>query len=109
MELGLNEQGVGVSTIDAVKEMFNSLPEDTKQQKLEELKLSSEEELFAKLEETRNQIPSWIWDAVTELEEKIKSGEVKVPMATTKDQIEAIRAAQTWQEMEELAKQWESS
>ncbi|USH00610.1 BMP family ABC transporter substrate-binding protein [Thermococcus argininiproducens] len=109
MELGLNEQGVGVSTIDAVKEMFNSLPEDTKQQKLKELGLASEDELFAKLEETRKQVPDWIWQAVAELEEKIKSGEIKVPMATTKEQIEAIRNAQTWQEMEDLAKQWESS
>jgi len=90
MELGLNEQGVGVSTIDAVKEMFNSLPEDTKQQKLEELGLSSEEELFAKLEETRSQVPDWIWQAVSELESKIKSGEIEIPSATTSEQIEAI-------------------
>lgn len=109
MELGLKEGGVGVSSIDDVKEMFNSLPEDAKEQKLKELGLNSEDELFAKLEETRNQVPDWIWQAVSELEEKIKSGEIKVPMATTKDQIEAIRNAETWQEMEELAKEWESS
>lgn len=109
MELGLKEDGVGVSSIDDVKEMFNSLPEDAKEQKLKELGLNSEDELFAKLEETRNQVPDWIWQAVSELEEKIKSGEIKVPMATTKDQIEAIRNAETWQEMEELAKEWESS
>lgn len=109
MELGLKEGGVGVSTIDDVKEMFNSLPEETKKQKLKELGFTSEDELFAKLEETRKQVPDWIWQAVKELEEKIKSGEIKVPMATTKDQIEALRNAQTWQEMEELAKQWESS
>lgn len=109
MELGLKEGGVGVSTIDDVKEMFNSLSEETKKQKLKELGFTSEDELFAKLEETRKQVPDWIWNAVKELEEKIKSGEIKVPMATTKDQIEALRNAQTWQEMEELAKQWESS
>jgi basic membrane protein A len=109
MELGLKEGGVGVSSIDDVKEMFNSLPEDAKEQELKELGLNSEDELFAKLEETRNQVPDWIWQAVSELEEKIKSGEIKVPMATTKDQIEAIRNAETWQEMEELAKEWESS
>ncbi|MCD6188647.1 MAG: sugar-binding protein, partial [Thermococcus sp.] len=98
-----------VSTIEDVREMFNSLPEDTKKQKLKELGFTSEDELFAKLEETRKQVPDWIWDAVKELEEKIKSGEIKVPMVANKDQIEAIRNAQTWQEMEELAKQWESS
>jgi len=106
MELGLNEGGVGVSTIETVKEIFNSLPEETKQQKLEELELSSEEELFTKLEETRSQVPDWIWQAVSELESKIKSGEIEIPSALTSEQIEAIRNAETWQEMEELGKQW---
>ncbi|KUK17101.1 MAG: Sugar binding protein [Thermococcus sibiricus] len=106
MELGLNEGGVGVSTIEDVREIFNSLPEDTKQQKLEELGLNSEEELFTKLEETRSQVPDWIWQAVSELESKIKSGEIEIPSALTSEQIEAIRNAETWQEMEELGKQW---
>ncbi|AIF69218.1 sugar-binding protein [Palaeococcus pacificus DY20341] len=109
VELGLKEGGVGVSSIEDVKEMFNSLPEETQQQKLQEMGFNSADELFAKLEETRKQVPDWIWDAVKELEEKIKNGEVKVPMATTTDQIEAIRNAKTWQEMQDLAEQWESS
>ncbi|RLF77108.1 sugar-binding protein, partial [Thermococci archaeon] len=103
MELGLNEGGVGVSTIEDVKEMFNSLPEDTKKQKLQELGFTSEDELFAKLEQTRKQIPDWIWDAVKELEGKIKSGEIKVPAAMDKDTIEKIRAAKDWKEMMEYA------
>ncbi|MCD6558500.1 MAG: BMP family ABC transporter substrate-binding protein [Palaeococcus sp.] len=103
MELGLNEGGVGVSTIEDVKEMFNSLPEDTKKQKLQELGFTSEDELFAKLEQTRKQIPDWIWDAVKELEGKIKSGEIKVPAAMDKDTIEKIRAAKDWKEMMQYA------
>ena len=103
MELGLNEGGVGVSTIEDVKEMFNSLPEDTKKQKLQELGFTSEDELFAKLEQTRKQIPDWIWDAVKELEGKIKSGEINVPAAMDKDTIEKIRAAKDWKEMMEYA------
>ncbi|MBO8174625.1 MAG: BMP family ABC transporter substrate-binding protein [Thermococcus sp.] len=109
VELGLADGGVGVSTIDDVKAMFNSLPEDVKKKKLEELGFKSEDELFAKLEETRKQVPDWIWQAVDELKQKILSGEIVVPKAMNKEQIEAIRNAKSWQEMEELAKQWESS
>lgn len=103
MELGLNEGGVGVSTIENVKEMFDSLPEDTKKQKLQELGFTSEDELFAKLEQTRKQVPDWIWDAVKELEDKIKSGEIKVPAPMDKDTIEKIRAAKDWKEMMQYA------
>ncbi|ALM74656.1 BMP family lipoprotein [Thermococcus barophilus] len=109
MELGLADGGVGLSTIDDVKAMFNSLPEDVKKKKLEELGLKSEDELFAKLEQTRKQVPDWIWQAVDELKQKIISGEIVVPKAFNKEQIEAIRNAKTWQEMEELAKKWEKS
>ncbi|NJE07517.1 BMP family ABC transporter substrate-binding protein [Thermococcus sp. M39] len=107
VELGLADGGVGLSTIDDVKEMFNSLPEDVKKKKLEELGFKSEDELFAKLEETRKQVPDWIWEAVKELEQKILSGEIKVPKAQNKEQIEAIRNAKDWKEMMQLAEQWE--
>ncbi len=106
VELGLADGGVALSTIENVKEMFNSLPEDVKKKKLQELGFKSEDELFAKLEETRKQVPSWIWDAVKDLESKIKSGEIVVPKAFNKEEIEAIRNAKTWQEMEELGKKW---
>jgi len=106
VELGLADGGVGLSTIDDVKEIFNSLPEDVKKKKLEELGFKSEDELFAKLEETRKQVPDWIWEAVKELEIKIKNGEITVPKAMNKEQIEALRNAKTWQEMEELGKKW---
>lgn len=107
VELGLADGGVGVSTIGDIKEMLDSLPEDVRAKKLEEIGVASEEELLKRIEETRKQVPDWVWDAVKELEEKIKSGEVKVPKAFNKDEIEAIRKAKDWKEMMKLAEEWE--
>lgn len=106
VELGLKEGGVKLSTIDDVKAMFNALPEDTKKKKLQELGFNSEDELFQFLEETRNQVPDWIWQAVDELQNKIINGEIVVPKATSKDQIEQLRNAEDWAAMENLAKEW---
>ena len=104
VELGLKEGGVGVSTVDDVMAMFNSLPEETQKKKLQDLGFNSKDELRQYLENTRKQVPDWIWDAVKELQDKIISGEIKVPAPMDKDGIEAVRKAKTWQEMEELAK-----
>ncbi|NJF24699.1 BMP family protein [Thermococcus sp. Bubb.Bath] len=103
VELGLKDGGVKVSTINDVMTMFNSLPADTKKKKLQELGFNSTEELKQYLEKTRSQVPDWIWQAVDELQQQIISGKIKVPAPTTKDGIEKIRNAQTWQEMEQLA------
>ncbi len=104
VELGLKEGGVGVSTVDDVMAMFNSLPEDTQQKKLQELGFKDKDEFRKFLEDTRNQVPDWIWNAVMQLRDKIVSGEIKVPAPMDKEGIEAVRAAKTWQEMMELAK-----
>ena len=104
LELGLKEHGVGLSTVDDVMAMFNSLPEDTQKQKLKDLGFNSKDELKQYLEKTRAQVPDWIWDAVNQLQQKIVSGEIKVPAPMDKAGIEKVRQAKTWQEMEELAK-----
>ncbi|ASJ02717.1 sugar-binding protein [Thermococcus profundus] len=103
LELGLKEGGVKLSTVDDVMTMFNSLPEDRQKDKLKELGFNSKDELRQFLENTRKQVPDWIWQAVDELQQKIISGEIKVPAPTNKDGIEKIRSAGTWQEMEQLA------
>ncbi|WP_048148715.1 BMP family lipoprotein [Palaeococcus ferrophilus] len=104
VELGLKEGGVGVSTVDDVMAMFDSLPQDTQQQKLKDLGFNSRDELKQYLEDTRKQVPDWVWGAVDELKQKIISGEIKVPAPMDKDGIEAVRSAQTWQDMMNLAK-----
>ncbi len=103
VELGLKENGVGLSTVDDVMAMFNSLPEDTQKKKLQELGFNSKDELKQYLENTRKQVPDWIWQAVDELKQKIINGEIKVPAPMDKEGIEKIRQAGTWQEMEQLA------
>ena len=103
VELGLKEDGVGISTVDDVMTMFDSLPENTQQQKLEDLGLSSRDELRQYLENTRKQIPDWVWGALDELKAQIESGNIKVPAPMDKESMEEVRAAQTWQEMMELA------
>ena len=104
VELGLKESGVGLSTVDQVMAMFNSLPEETQKKKLQDLGFNSKDELKQYLEQTRDQVPDWIWQAVVQLRDKIVSGEIKVPAPMDKEGIEAVRKAKTWQEMEELAK-----
>ena len=42
--------------------------------------------------EMRGSLPSWIWDALTELESKIRGGQVEVPMVLTKDAVDQWRA-----------------
>jgi len=106
IELGLKEGGVKLSTIEDVKAMFDSLPEDVRQKKLQDLGFKSEDELIQFLEQTRKQVPDWVWEAVDELGNKIISGEIVVPKAISKDQIELLRNAKDWQEMEDYAKQW---
>ncbi|CAI1493553.1 BMP family lipoprotein [Thermococcus nautili] len=106
VELGLKEGGVKLSTIEDVKAMFDSLPADVREKKLKDLGFKSEDELIQFLEQTRKQVPDWIWQAVDELQKQIISGQIIVPKATAKDQIELLRKAQNWTVMEQYAKEW---
>ncbi len=49
------------------------------------------EEIKQKVEQMRSQIPQWVWDALTELESKIRSGQVEVPMVLTKEGVQQWR------------------
>jgi len=48
-------------------------------------------EIKQKVEQMRGQLPSWIWDALSELEAKIRSGEANVPMVLTREGVELWR------------------
>jgi basic membrane protein A len=50
------------------------------------------EEIRAKVEDMRKSQPSWIWDAVAELESKIRSGEVEGPCVTTQELVNQWRS-----------------
>lgn len=49
------------------------------------------EEIRTKVKEMREAQPAWIWQAVAELEEKIRTGEVEVPLVVTEDAIKQWR------------------
>ena len=49
--------------------------------------LGSPEWIRTKVSTMRDAQPSWIWDAVAELEGKIRSGEVLVPLADTAETV----------------------
>ena len=106
VELGLKEGGVKLSTIEDVKAMFDSLPADVREKKLKDLGFKNEDELIQFLEQTRKQVPDWIWQAVDDLQKQIVSGQIVVPKAMAKDQIELLRKAQNWTVMEKYAKEW---
>jgi basic membrane protein A len=48
--------------------------------------------IVANWEKMRAQIPSWIWDAVADLEKQIISGKISVPNASTLDEMKAVRS-----------------
>jgi len=49
------------------------------------------EEIRAKAKAMRDAQPAWVWEAVAELEKKIRTGEVEVPLAFTEDEIKKWR------------------
>ena len=51
----------------------------------------SPDDIKAKVKAMRESIPDWIWEAVKELEEKIRKGEVEVPLAMDKETVEQWR------------------
>jgi basic membrane protein A len=49
------------------------------------------EEIKAKVKAMRESIPSWVWEAVSVLENKIRNGEVQVPLPQTQEDIKHWR------------------
>jgi basic membrane protein A len=49
------------------------------------------EEIRSRVTAMRNSLPTWIWDALNELESKIRTGQVEVPMVLTKDAVDSWR------------------
>ena len=83
-------EGISVSTLDDLDEFIEM---GIKAEELTGKKVlpASPEEIREKVKEMRESVPSWIWEAVAELEEKIRSGEVEVPCADTKEEVDYWR------------------
>jgi basic membrane protein A len=52
---------------------------------------ASPAEIKSKVKTMREAQPRWVWDAVAELEKKIREGQVTIPLAVTKPDIERWR------------------
>jgi len=85
LELGLKEGGVALSKLEDL---------DTFLQigiKAGTVKAEDKDKIIAKVRAARESVPASVFAIAAELETKIKSGEVKVPLAQDKDTIEACR------------------
>lgn len=83
-------EGIAISTLQDLDE-FVQMGIDAEQRTGKKVLPMPPEEIKAKVKAMRESIPQWIWDAVKELEDKIRNGEVTVPEVTTQEAIEEWR------------------
>jgi len=79
-------EGISVSTLDDLDE-FIEMGVKAEELTGEAVLPMTPEEIRAKAEEMREAQPDWIWQAVAELEEKIRTGEVEVPFVMSEEEI----------------------
>ncbi len=85
LSLGIKEGGTKLSSLDDLDTFMQigieaGVVDPNEAQQIKE-----------KVQQMRNSLPSWIWDAVSELENKIKNGEIEVPMPMEKSEMEQLR------------------
>jgi len=87
---GEKMEGISVSTLDDLAEFINM---GVNAEKLTGKKVLPMEpdKIKEKVTKMREAQPEWVWKAVKELEEKIRSGEVEVPAVTTEEDIKKWR------------------
>ncbi|MEM4971746.1 MAG: BMP family ABC transporter substrate-binding protein [Sulfolobales archaeon] len=83
-------EGISVSTLQDLDEFIQM---GINAEKLTGKKVlpASPDEIKARVKAMRDSVPSWVWDGVKELENKIRNGEVIVPLPTSADDIKKIR------------------
>jgi len=89
--LGTPVTGISVSTLADLDE-FIAMGQRAEQTTGEPILPGSASYIKEKAKELRDNQPAWIWDAVAELENKIASGAVVVPLADTKAVVDEWRA-----------------
>jgi len=87
---GISMEGISVSTLADLDEFIQMGVEAEKLGK-KALQMSPED-IRSKVTAMRNAVPSWIWDAATELENAIRSDPTLVPFAMTKEVVDQWRA-----------------
>ena len=83
-------EGISVSTLQDLDEFIQM---GINAEKLTGKKVlpASPDEIKAKVKAMRDAIPSWVWEGVKELEDKIRRGDVSVPLPLTPEDIKSIR------------------
>lgn len=89
--LGELMEGISVSTLKDLDE-FIQMGITAEQLTGKKVLPMPPEEIKARVKAMRESIPSWIWNAVSELEQKIRSGEVQVPCPLTREEVDKWRA-----------------
>lgn len=88
--MGRLMEGISVSTLDDLDE-FIAMGVRAEELTGKKALPMAPEEIRAKVTAMRRAQPAWVWEAVAELEEKIRTGEVEVPMVTTEEDIQKWR------------------
>lgn len=81
LQLGLKEGGVGVSTLEDLQQFLQLGIQAGA------VKASDAQQIIQRVQQMRQSIPQWIWQAVDQLKQDIISGKVQVPLPTTRDQL----------------------
>ena len=83
-------EGISVSTLEDLDE-FIAMGVRAEELTGKKVLPASPEEIRAKVKAMREAQPEWIWQAVAELEEQIRTGAVEVPLAFTDEAIQRWR------------------
>jgi basic membrane protein A len=83
-------EGISVSTLADLDE-FIKMGETAEELTGKKILPATPDEIRAQVKAMRDAQPKWIWDAVAELEKKIRDGEVEVPLAFTEPDIKKWR------------------
>jgi basic membrane protein A len=87
---GVLREGISVSTLDDLDE-FIAMGERAEELTGSDVLPMEPEQIRTKVEAMRDAQPSWIWDAVAELAEDIRTGAVEVPLAMEQDVVDYWR------------------
>ncbi len=87
---GVLMEGISVSTLDDLDE-FIAMGERAEELTGSEVLPMEPEQIRTKVDDMRDAQPSWIWDAVAELAEDIRTGAVEVPLAMEQDVVDYWR------------------
>lgn len=89
--LGVPVQGESLTTLDDLNE-FIQMAKSAENMTGKTILPMPEDQIRAKVKAMRDAQPAWVWEGVSELQQKILSGEIKVPMPTSKEQIDYWRS-----------------